>query len=93
MSHTCCVSCQVLPAGCLVQQLVEWVCWAGKEGERERLQAILGHSPPEGHGDYWKMVYRLLLTGRLAETRNLLAQHSAAGSMERVRLGLVVRVL
>lgn len=32
------------------------------------------------------MVYRLLLTGRLPETRNLLAQHSAAASsMERVR--------
>lgn len=68
---------------------MEWVCWAGKEGERERLQAILAHYPLEGHTDYWHMVYRLLLTGRLAETRNLLAQHSAAASsMERVRLEL-----
>ena len=77
---------QVLPAGCLVQQLVEWVCWAGREGERERLQDILDHTPPESHGDYWTMVYRLVLTGRLSEARNLLAQHSATGSMERVRV-------
>jgi nuclear pore complex protein Nup85 len=75
---------EVLPAGCLVHQLAEWVCWAGKEGERECLQGILGHTPPDRHGDYWRMLYHLVLTGRLTEARNLLAHHSAAGSMERV---------
>ena len=69
---------QVLPAGCLVQQLMEWVCWAGQEGEREHLRAILDHTPPERHGDFWRILYRLVLTGRLSEARNLLAHHSMA---------------
>ena len=77
---------QILPAGCLVQQLVEWVCWHGRDREGAWLQEVLSHPPPEEHRDYWRMLYRLVLTGRLSEARNLLTQHSAAASMERVRL-------
>lgn len=67
---------EVLPAGCLVKQLIEWVCWAGQDGEKERLRAILDHTPPDDHNDYWRMLYRLVLTGRLSEARDLLAHHS-----------------
>ena len=76
---------KVLPAGCLVKQLVEWVCW-GAEEEREKatLREILGHAPPEGHKGYWRMVYRLVLTGRLSEARDILKHHSNYSLREEV---------
>ena len=75
---------QVLPAGCLVKQLVEWVTWAGQERDKERLKEILGHTHPDSHHGYWRVVYRLVLTGRLSEARNLLAHHSAFSAREDV---------
>ncbi|CAI8026143.1 Nuclear pore complex protein Nup85 [Geodia barretti] len=75
---------EVLPAGCLVKQLVEWVTWAGQERDKKRLKEILGHTPPDSHHGYWRMVYRLVLTGRLSEARNLLAHHSAFSAREDV---------
>jgi nuclear pore complex protein Nup85 len=73
---------EVLPAGCLVKQLVEWVTWAGQERDKERLKEILGHTHPDSHHGYWRVVYRLVLTGRLSEARNLLAHHSAFSARE-----------
>lgn len=67
-----------------MKQLLEWVCWAGQEGEKEQLREILGHTPPDSHHSYWRMLYRLVLTGRLAEARNLLAHHSAFTLREEV---------
>ncbi|CAI8026146.1 Nuclear pore complex protein Nup85 [Geodia barretti] len=78
---------EVLPAGCLVKQLVEWVTWAGQERDKKRLKEILGHTPPDSHHGYWRMVYRLVLTGRLSEARNLLAHHSAFSAREDVLSG------
>ena len=71
---------EVLPAGCLVQQLLEWVCWhAGQE--KELLHSILLVAQPEEHPEYWRMVYRLVLSGRMQEARDLLSHHSFSHTM------------
>lgn len=71
---------EVLPAGCLVQQLLEWVCWhAGQE--KELLHSVLTVAQPEEHPEYWRMVYRLVLSGKMQEARDLLSHHSFSHTM------------
>lgn len=71
---------EVLPAGCLVQQLLEWVRWhAGQEDEL--LSGLLTVPQPEDHREYWRAVYRLVLSGRMKEARDLLSHHSFSHTM------------
>lgn len=71
---------EVLPAGCLVQQLLEWVCWHTGQ-EKELLHSVLTVAQPEEHPEYWRMVYRLVLSGRMQEARDLLYRHSFSHTM------------
>ena len=71
---------EVLPAGCLVQQLLEWVCWHARQ-EEEVLRSVLMEPQPEEHPEYWRVVYRLVLSGRIQEARDLLSHHSFSHTM------------
>ena len=74
---------EVLPAGCLVQQLLEWVRWhAGQEDEI--LCSMLTAPQPENHQEYWRAVYRLVLSGRMKAARDLLSHHSFSHTMPEV---------
>ncbi len=75
---------ELLPAGCLAQQLLDWVRWHGRRGE-ECLGAVLAHPRPEEHPSYWTETFSLVLTGRVEEARDLLQHHSWSHSMPEVR--------
>lgn len=75
---------EVLPAGCLVQQLLEWVQWHS-DGKRDKLLSTIVVSPsPEEHPQFWSCLYELILKGRLSEARDLLSHHSLSHTLPQV---------
>ncbi len=74
---------ELLPAGCLVQQLLEWIRWHGRR-EDESVRTILTHRQPDEHPSYWTEVYSLVLSGCVEPARDLLQHHSLWHSMPQV---------
>ncbi|KAL5473916.1 hypothetical protein EMCRGX_G028483 [Ephydatia muelleri] len=68
---------EVLPFGCLIQQLLEWVRWHSTS--YEQLQHDVISAPcPEEHQHFWHLVYKLVLQGSINEARDVLGLHSFA---------------
>ncbi|XP_064393229.1 nuclear pore complex protein Nup85-like [Halichondria panicea] len=79
---------EVLPVGCLVQQLIEWVRWHSGGTEDELMSSILTSPSPGDHDDYWHALYRLVLKGRLSEARDLLSHHPITHLMPQVHASM-----
>ena len=76
---------EVLPVGCLIQQLLEWVRWHSTP--YEQLQHDIISAPcPEEHEHFWHLVYKLILQGSIREARDVLRLHSFAHNSPKVRV-------
>ena len=83
---------EILPVGCLIQQLLEWVRWhSASYGQLQ--QEIISAPRPEEHESFWQLVYKLVLQGNIREARDVLGLHSFAHTSPKVPVVLVVVML
>lgn len=64
---------EVLPVGCVMQPLLEWVRWHCGLVDRHVSQ-LMGQVDPSAHADFWNTMNLLVLQGRVDTARELLSR-------------------